>query len=309
MIGLCCQYIESHTNRNGKESFINIIDEKSLQYGQFLKGKYSLSQIKDVWENNSNELLKIVKRCYSEGILSFRVSSSLFPLYDSLLTELHHCDNVKSILSEVGKFATSKGMRLTTHPDQFVVISSSKQDVIDKSINMLDHHAWVFDQMNLPLSPYYAINIHGGTKGNINILIDSIKKLNHNTRTRLTLENDERSYSVKDLYKVYEETGVPIVFDSHHHTFNDVDLSIEEGLSLSKSTWSNIRPLTHLSNTDPSLTEGSFTEKRKHSDFVHYIPECQLLANNNDEIDIDFEFKMKNLAILKAVKDFNIKLS
>ena len=309
MIGLCCQYIESKTNRNGKTEFINIIDEKGLQFGQFNKGKYSKSQIHSVWENNTNELLKIIKRCYSEGINSFRVSSNLFPLYDMLEDDLQKCNTVKSILSEIGLFATSNKMRLTTHPDQFVVISSNKEEVIEKSIKMLDHHAWVFDQMNLPETPYYAINIHGGTKGNSEALINSINKLNNNTKNRLTLENDERSYSVKDLYKVYEETGVPIVFDSHHHTFNDCDLSLEDAFILSKKTWGAIKPLTHLSNTDPLLIKGSFTDRRKHSDYVHYIPEFQLKANNNDEIDIDFEFKMKNIAIKKASEDFGIKIS
>lgn len=309
MIGLCCQYIESKTNRNGKTEFINIIDEKSLQFGQFNKGKYSKSQIYSVWENNANELLKIIKRCFSEGIKSFRVSSNLFPLYDMLQNDLQEFYSVKKILSEIGNFALSNEMRLTTHPDQFVVISSNKNDVIEKSIKMLEHHAWVFDQMNLPESPYYAINIHGGTKGNSEILINTINKLNDNTKKRLTLENDERSYSVKDLYEVYEKTGVPIVFDSHHHTFNDCNLSLEEAFALSKKTWGTIKPLTHLSNTDPSLINGSFTERRKHSDYVHYIPEFQLKANNNNEIDIDFEFKMKNIAIKKAVEDFGIKLS
>jgi UV DNA damage endonuclease len=173
---------------------------------------------------------------------------------------------------------------------------------------MLQHHAWVFDQMQLPASPYYAINIHGGTKGNLSILTDSIKKMSSSAKNRLTFENDERSYYVKDLYKVYEETGVPICWDSHHHIFNDAGLSLDDALSLAKTSWNGVKPLTHLSNTDPSLVNGNFTEKRKHSDYVHYIPDCQLKANNLDEIDIEFEFKMKNLAIFKAVKDFDIKL-
>ena len=309
MLGLCCQYIEPKTKRNGQIEYVNIVDEKGLQYNQFLKGKYASNQIHNIWEHNANELLSIVKRCNNEGIKSFRVSSNLFPLYDSLTAELQSHTSVKSILQEVGKYALNNSMRLSCHPDQFVVISSNKPDVIEKSFRMLDHHAWIFDQMELTLSPYYAINIHGGTKGNSHYLVESIRKLNPNVKNRLTLENDERSYSVKDLFSVYEQTEVPIVFDSHHHTFNDVGLTIEEGLNLSMKTWGNIKPLTHLSNTDPTLINGSFTERRKHSDYVHYIPECQLQANNNNLIDIDLEFKMKNVALYKAVKEFNIKLS
>lgn len=309
MLGLCCQYIENRTKRNGNVETINIIEEQGLQYGQFLKGKYTNAQIEAAWVNNAQELLKIVKRINAEGIKLFRVSSTLMPLYDSLPELLNACQAAKSVLAEVGKYVLENNMRITTHPDQFVVISSNKQDVIDNSIRMLNHHAWMFDQMGLPVSPYYAINIHGGTKGNLNVLIDSVKKLGANTRGRLTLENDERSYDVSGLFKVYEETGVPICWDSHHHTFNDAGLSLPDALLLAKRTWGNVRPLTHLSNTDPLLVNGSFTERRKHSDYVHYVPDCQLAANNADEIDVELEFKMKNMALFKAVKDFNLKLA
>ncbi len=309
MLGLCCQYIENRTKRNGSVETINIIEEQGLQYGQFLKGKYTNAQVEAAWVNNAQELLKIVKRINGEGIKLFRVSSTLLPLYDSLPELLNNCQAAKNILSEVGKYILDNNMRITTHPDQFVVISSNKQDVIDNSIRMLNHHAWMFDQMSLPISPYYAINIHGGTKGNINVLIDSVKKLGANARGRLTLENDERSYDVSELFKVYEETGVPVCWDSHHHTFNDAGFSLPDALSLAKRSWGNVRPLTHLSNTDPLLVNGSFTERRKHSDYVHYVPDCQLTANNADEIDVELEFKMKNMALFKAVKDFNLKLA
>ncbi len=124
----------------------------------------------------------------------------------------------------------------------------------------------------------------------------------------MTLENDERCYSTSDLYKVFEETGVPVVFDSHHYKFNTGGIAEEKAFDLAKSTWGKVRPLTHLSNTEPSLAnEKAFNKLRQHSQYVHYIPDYQLQDNNNDLIDIDFEFKMKNLAIEKAIKDFKIK--
>lgn len=308
MIGLCCQYLVPVTKRDKSIDYKNIANESGLQYNQYLKSKYTKSQIQYVWTNNVNNLFSLIQRIKKENINLFRFSSSLFPLYDSEPELLVNCEGVKKTLQSIGNFVKTQNMRITTHPDQFVVLSSNKEEVITKSIRMLEHHAWIMDQMELEYSPYYAINIHGGTKGNSAILIDSINKLGHNVRSRLTLENDERSYNIVDLYKVYEETGVPIVWDSHHHSFNDAGLSDDDALDMCCKTWGNIRPLTHLSNTDPGLINGSFTDRRKHSDYVHKIPECQFNANNADQIDIEFEFKMKNLAIFKAVKDFNIKL-
>ena len=40
--------------------------------------------------------------------------------------------------------------------------------------------------------------------------------------------------------------------------------------------WGKIKPLSHLSNSKPDMLDGSFSEKRKHSDYVYNIPEYLL---------------------------------
>lgn len=307
-IGLCCQYLEPVTKRNGTIEYKNSTNEKNLQYKRYQDGKYSDQEIQSVWINNSENLLRIIKKIHSEGFRSFRVSSNLFPLYDVTWEKLISNLRVKSILLEIGLFALNNKIRLTTHPDQFVVISSNNPDVINKSVKMLEYHAWVFDCMNLPMTPYYGINIHGGTKGNSTILVESINNLKDNVKSRLTLENDESSYNVAELIMVSGQTGVPIVFDSHHHNFNDAGIKSEHAFDMCCSTWADIKPMTHLSNTELGLEKSSFVDRRKHSDYVNNIPKYQFEANNSDHIDIEFEFKMKNLAIQKAVKDFGVKL-
>lgn len=307
-LGLCCQYIESVQKKSGKIEYKNLCNEKHLQYGRFLKNGYSNQEIQKVWQSNVENVFSIIKRIQKEGIRCFRISSGLIPLYDCAESLLKEDEKLLSSLQEIGDFVKLHKMRLTQHPDQFCVISSNTPDVIRKSITILNHHAWIFDKMGLDQSPYYAINIHGGTKGNKDRLIETINLLSENVKSRLTLENDERSYSVIDLYEVFQKTGIPVVFDSHHASFNNPLPSLQEGFELAKTTWKNVRQLTHLSNTEPSLSNGNFTERRKHSDFIHFIPEYQRLANNNDECDIEVEAKMKNLCIFKMVKDFDIKL-
>jgi len=307
-LGLCCQYIEEIKKKSGKIEYKNILDERHLQFSKFNKNDYSNEHIKNAWINNVKNLFSVLKRIHEEGFRSFRVSSGLIPLYDLVPDLLSSSTEVHDMLSEIGEFAKANQIRLTQHPDQFCVLSSNNPDVIKKSVIILNHHSWVFDKMNLDHSPYYAINVHGGTKNNQEILIQTINSLPQNTKSRLTLENDERSYSVNDLFHVYEKTNVPIVYDTHHASFNLGKETLQSGFDLAKQTWGNIKQLTHLSNTTPGLENGNFTERRKHSDFIHNVPEFQRLANNNDECDIDIEAKMKNFAIIKMTKDFDIKL-
>lgn len=306
-IGLCCQFLKSKEKRNGTIEYYNAMEERNLQFGRFKDGKYSDSQIIETWISNLNNLEINIKEIISQGFKVFRLSSNLFPLYDSVQHLLINNKFITEKLSELGKLFKNNNVRVSCHPDQFCVISSKDQNIINKSIKMLEHHAWIFDSMGLDQNAYYAINIHGGTRDQTDTLINSIKSLPHNVKSRLTLENDELCYNIKDLYFIYEATGTPIVFDSHHHTFNTAGLTMEEGFELVMKTWSQ-KPLTHLSNTSPELVNGSFKDRRKHSDYVHYIPEIQRTLNNQNQIDIEFEFKMKNLAIHKAVKDFEIYL-
>jgi vancomycin resistance protein YoaR len=61
-----------------------------------------------------------------------------------------------------------------------------------------------------------------------------------------------------------------------------------------------------LSNTEPGLEGGSFIERRKHSDYVHYVPECQLRAVKGGGIDLEIECKMKNLAVARLAGELGL---
>jgi UV DNA damage endonuclease len=252
--------------------------------------------------------LKGLKIVANSGIKSFRISSGLFPLWDQVPQHLWNNQEVIDSLKAIGSFADNKEIRLTTHPGQFCSLSSDSESVVSKTIQELACHAWVFDCMGLPETPCAAINIHGAKANRSKELISVINDLQPNLKNRLTLENDEMSYSVVDLLEVSQATGVPVVVDSHHHSFNTGELSLEEAMNAGIATWpKGIKPLQHLSNTDPAFTNGSFCERRKHSDWVHYVPEEQLELIRKDVVDVDAEFKLKNVAIQKMMKDFKLQ--
>lgn len=309
MLGVCCQWIEEKIKpRSQSTEMVNVMEEKSLQLGRFRDGKYSEEYIRSVYQNNISNLSKMLPIIRGNGIRLFRVSSSLFPLADIVERALWDNDEMRDVLKRTGDYIKSAGMRVSTHPGQFCVLSSDSDRVVENANKELEMHAWLFDAMGLDASPFYAINIHGGKSDRSSLLVDRIKSLPDNVRKRLTLENDESAYSVSDLLSVHEETGVPIVFDTHHHTFNEGSLSMEDAYGLSGLTWGDIKPLQHISNTEPHLTGGSFMDRRKHSNLIHCVPDCQLQGLLDDIIDVDVEAKLKNISVIKMSQDFNIPL-
>lgn len=307
-LSICCQWLEPRTKRNGSVVMENSIKEKILQLGVYNRGNYPETRIINTYHNNLDELIKLVPKLIKNNIKSFRMSSNVLPLFDRTGDLAKQDQELLKKFKILGKMFLDNGIRVTSHPGQFTVISSDSDSVIENAIKELQYHAWMFDQMGLAETPYYAINIHGGKRDCANRMVQTILSLPENVRKRLTLENDERCYNPRQLIEVSEKTNVPIVWDSHHHVFNEGGMTMEEAMWECAQTWKDIKPLQHISNTTPGLEKGSFSDRRKHSYYIHYIPDVQREAMESDIVDVDVEAKGKNLALLKMRKDFNLKV-
>jgi len=305
-LGICCQWLESRTKRDGTTIYENVIEEKSLQLGQFKANKYDNARIVNTYVNNVEEHIKILPRLVENNIRSFRISSSLFPLFEFNRELAVSNTHLLERLAVLGKLFRDNNIRVTTHPGQFTVLSSDRDEVVQNSIRELEYHAWIFDMMGFERTPHYAINIHGGKANRSERLIDVIKGLTPSVKNRLTLENDEKCYNVKQLIQIHEKCGVPVVLDSHHYNFNSNDLAYDDAYRATLGTWGEVKPLQHLSNTEPGSENGSFNERRSHSNLIHYINQLQLDALRNNEIDVDVEAKLKNIALLKLRADYGI---
>jgi UV DNA damage endonuclease len=307
-LSVCCQFLHPRKKRDNTIVYENVIDEKNLQLGAYKEGKYSEQRIIDTYQNNVQTHIDFFPKLIEKNIKSFRISSSIFPLFD-FAGNLAKNDNILiDKLAKLGKLFIDNDVRITTHPGQFTIINSDSDRVIQNSIRELEYHAWVFDMMGLAHSPYYAINIHGGKRGKLDMLVEVTNKLPDNVKKRLTFENDERCYNVKQLLEVYQKTGVPVVLDSHHYNFNSNDISFNEAFLQTMKSWGNIKPLQHISNTEEGMENGSFTERRSHSKYIRYIPELQLQHMRDNTIDVDIEAKMKNFALIKMREQHNINV-
>jgi UV DNA damage endonuclease len=307
-LGLMCQFLQPKKKRDGTIYYENIIDEKSLQLVAYKEGKYSDERILQTYRHNVQTHIDIIPKLVLNNIKSFRLSSGLFPLFEFSGSIAKNDGWIREKLAELGRSFKQNGIRVTCHPGQFTVISSDKDSVVENSIRELEYHAWIFDMMGFEETPYYAINIHGGKANRTDKIVEVFGTLPNNVKKRLTLENDEKCYNVSKLLEINSKTGIPVVLDSHHYNFGSGDISYSDAFVESCKTWNGITPLQHISNTEIGKEAGSFNERRSHSNYIHSVNELQLSALRENKIDVDVEAKMKNLALIKMRREFEINV-
>ena len=269
--------------------------EKGIKYASEL----ALENVKD--------LVKILQWNEEHNIKFYRMSSDIFPwLSEYSFYDLPHYKEIKYWLRYAGDYATEKGHRLTFHPGPFCCLASPNFEVVEKTYTELNNHSRIFDMMGFEPSHYNKINIHvGGTYGDkdktAKRFIENFHRaggLDENTKKRFTLENDDKAsmWSTKDIYdKIYHETGIPIVFDYHHHRFCTGGLTEREALELAAATWVPwIRPVVHVSESEAIESGDPKIRPQAHSDFIK-----KPVNNYGLTHDIMLECKKKELALLK----------
>ncbi len=295
--GLCCIFHEEPIKfRHATAKGISKLDRA----GQ-------LDKLSEIALHNANSLLNALRFADEHDIGAFRIMSQMLPLfthpdvgYD--LDDLPEADEVKQVYGSVKQFAAAKDIRLSFHPDQFVVLASPTEKVVINSIKELCYQCMLSELVGAE-----NVNLHmGGVYGDKPSAIKRFSKV-FNTlpdyvKSRLTLENDDYSYNVADLYPVCLELGIPLVYDVHHHRCNPDGLSVEEATRKSTETWDACGREPHFHISSPRNGWDS-SKPQPHSDYidVNDFPECWLKLDR--KITVDLEAKFKELAIERLRND------
>ena len=254
---------------------------------------------------NVTDLEKIIDWNIEHGLLMYRMSSDMFPwMSEYEFPDLPDIDLIAQRLSVVGRKAKEHKLRLTFHPGPFNVLATNNPSVLEKTVKELRQHGEIMDLLNLPRTPFAKINIHiGGAYGDrasaLKRFVRNFALLAPEVSTRLTVENDDKPnmFSVADLLTVHEGTGVPIVFDYHHHLFRSGDITAKEAMELAVQTWpSGITPIVHFSSSRKRYEDPQSLDTA-HADFIY--EQIDLFGHR---ADIMLEAKAKERATLRYLK-------
>src|SRR5215212_6899832 len=257
---------------------------------------YSENKLIQTVRDNLIHLNQILKFNVKNNLLFFRISSDLIPFASHPICKFSWYKFFQSEFKQIGDYIKKHSIRITMHPDQFVILNSPDNKIVENSINELKYHSKVLDTMGLDDTAKVQIHV-GGVYGNKLEARDRfIKTYNNNSklvdddsiRRRLVIENDDRLYSLKDCLQINQQTGIPIVFDSFHHKC----YSNKDGL-----------PIVDYSSQDTrNKVDNKSNRKGKHAEtidtslFRKFLKETEGL-----DFDIMLEIKDKEKSALKAL--------
>ena len=286
--GLCCQFAD-----NGVR-----FRQATHRYVTTLAPAIRAAYLQSIARANAIALAHAVSRCSELGIGAFRMSSQILPLATHpvsgyTLESLDADGVIRRSFASAGELARLHNVRLSFHPDQFVVLNSIRDEVVAASILELDTQARLGELVGADTITLHVGGMTDGKPAALERLERNIDRLSLAARSRLALENDDRLFTVKDLYELCLRSRVPLVYDVHHHRCNPDGLDVETATNLSTETWRGREPWMHLATARDGATAAN---PRPHADYIDPADFPGEWVNRT--ITVDVEAKAKDAAIV-----------
>ena len=268
----------------------------------FRLASYSEERLTRTVQNNLDCLAKILRYNVKNELLFFRISSDIVPFASHPVCTFDWVGHFSKELKRIGRFIRKNNIRISMHPDQFVLLNARKEDVVERSVKELEYHCALFDEMNLDRTAKIQLHVGGvyGDKGQaMERFVDRYHTLSPSLKCRLIVENDDRLFSLKDCLSLHGKVGIPVLFDSFHHQCLNHGETVRQGLAAAAETWQKDDgvPMVDYSSQQRGHRLGTHARTIDVSHFTQVLSETHGL-----DFDIMLEIKDKEKSALKALK-------
>ena len=170
---------------------------------------------------NFKNFENVLKYNYDNKIKFYRMTHTMFPLLTHPNVNIDYKEVFKDDFKRLKESISKYNIRIDTHPDEFCLLTSEKNNVTLNSIKILKFHLEIFKLLGINGKCVLHIGSSKPTKEealdrfkiNYNKLPDELKSL-------IILENDDKTYTVTDTLILCEELNIPMVLDYHHFICN-----------------------------------------------------------------------------------------
>ena len=275
------------------------------RYSKINSEEERLKKLKEVTYSNLEALEVILNYNIGHKIHFYRITSNLIPLATHPDVMWDYKKYFRQDFLKLGNIIKKSNMRVDSHPDQFNVINSTRESVIQSTLINLSNSVDIFELMDYKLGKM-VIHIgssQGGKEESIKRFIRNFNNFPRRIQERLILENDDKVFTAKDVLQICKNLKVPMVLDIHHHNCKNEGEDIGDLLDDIFNTWNDesIPPKLHFS------TPKEFENDRKHADYIdadNFVSFIKLVKSKvNRDMDVMIEAKKKDKAMLKLIED------
>lgn len=223
-------------------------------------------------------------------------------------------DSLERWFAPIGETARANDVRISFHPDQFVVLASDREEVVNKSIDEFEYHVdmarWMGYGNNFQ---DIKINVHISGRQGPEGIKRVMSRLSPEARNSLTIENDEMTWGIDASLELADTCA--LVLDIHHHWVKTGEYieNTDDRIKRIIDSWRGTRPVIHYSvskedlltdhcrDTRPhidTLLESGHKKQhlRAHSDYFWNKAVNDWAMTHNEWADMMCESKAKNLA-------------
>lgn len=236
-------------------------------------------------------------------------------------------DSLARWFAPIGDTARANDVRLSFHPDQFVVLASDRPEVVNKSIEEFEYHVDMARWMGYGKQfQDIKINVHISGRQGPDGIKRVIPRLSPEARNALTIENDEMSWGIDSSLELADTCA--LVLDIHHHwvmTGEYIEAN-DDRIKRIIDSWRGVRPVIHysVSREDQlpnacsvsrpcmtTLLESGHKKQhlRAHSDYFWNKGVNDWAMTHYDWADMMCESKAKNLASFKLYDTYIKKVT
>ncbi|GIM28029.1 UV DNA damage endonuclease [Clostridium polyendosporum] len=273
-------------------------------YNKLLSMEKKIEKLKAVTLSNLDDLYTILKYTIENQIHFYRITSALVPLCTHPEVMWDYRKIFRKDFQRIGAFIKQHNMRVDTHPDEFNVLNSNRDEVVENTIRNLWFHAHFFEDMEYSEGKM-VMHVGGGVGGKEKALERfkaNFNKTPQEISSRIIIENDDKTFTTKEVLELCKDLSIPMVLDVHHHICNNNGEKLTDLLGEIFQTWEgeSLPPKIHFS----SPREGE--KDRKHADYIEaesFIRFLDIAKELGMDFDIMLEAKMKDLALFKLTED------
>lgn len=261
----------------------------------------------DLALKNIENIQRVIRYNSAYGIKVYRLTSKIIPLATHEgLKDWRWEEDLSDAFKELGDTIRKHKVRISAHPDHFVLLNSKKEDVIVASIKDLEYHMKMYELMGLSKDSKMVLHIGGGygnKKESIERFYRGFDRISDNIKSRIILENDDKTFNVEDVLGICQNIKVPMVLDAHHDWCNPSSEPLENYINDIFHTWKGeeIPPKVHFSSPKNEKEFRSHHDYINSDDFLKFV--FMVKDKWNKDIDIMIESKQKDLSLLKLVED------